>query len=606
MTIFLLILCLLLGLTVAVLFFLNKKILGELDLAKTERDRAHSDAAKSLDEAQALIDKQQEEMRAEGDRYREHCESEARRITESIQKELSDAHAQLADLRRYAGLRDAEAEIKRSLDEAVIEANALRSQAQKLLTDATLAAERERLKATEGAKIIYDQADARLNQAMRDAGKIIGAAEAKAKEIAGDAFESLKDKQLLEKASQAIRNIIDGYGDKYIIPTHSLLDDLAAEFGYTSAGESLKSARELSRRMVEQGEAAACDYAETNRKETAIRFVIDAFNGRVDAILSRIKRENHGQLEQEIRDAFSLVNLNGQAFRNARILESFLNARIEELKWGAVVHELARRQQEEQRELKARIRDEEKAKREYEKQIRQAEREEELKRQAIEEKERELADIRKALENAAAKDKAELEQRLLSMQQANDSLKLDLAAATEKKLTIAQQTKTGTVYIVSNVGAFGEGIYKIGQTRRPDPQDRIDELGDASVPFDFDVHAWIKSDNAPALEHRLQRRFLKMQINKVNSRKEFFKVSLKDIREEVDRLSKDEPMTIANWTETAKALEYRESLDIESDPQKLSKWLERQEALTDRALRLDSLRISEGELSVLEAGDRVD
>jgi uncharacterized protein DUF4041 len=79
--------------------------------------------------------------------------------------------------------------------------------------------------------------------------------------------------------------------------------------------------------MVEQGQAATCDYVEANRRETAIRFVIDAFNGQVDAILSRSRHDNYGTLEQEIKDAFSLVNLNGEAFRNARILQAYLKSR---------------------------------------------------------------------------------------------------------------------------------------------------------------------------------------------------------------------------------------------------------------------------------------
>jgi hypothetical protein len=349
--------------------------------------------------------------------------------------------------------------------------------------------------------------------------------------------------------------------------------------------------------MVGQGEAATCDYVEANRRETAIRFVIDAFNGRVDGILTRIKRDNFGQLEQEIRDAFNLVNLNGAAFRDARIHDAYLNARLAELKWAVVVQELARKQLEEQREIKARMRDEEKARREYEQKMREAAREEELKKKALDEKERELADIRSALEHAAAQDKVQLEQKIVAMQQANEGLRQDLASATEKKLTIAQQTKTGTVYIISNVGAFGEGIYKIGQTRRPDPQERVDELGDASVPFDFDVHAWIRSENAPTLEHRLQKRFLTRQLNKVNSRKEFFRVTLKDIREEVDKLNKEEPFTITHWTDAATATHYRESLDIESNPEKLAKWLSRQEAMADRELRLDSLRLTAADVS---------
>ena len=223
--------------------------------------------------------------------------------------------------------------------------------------------------------------------------------------------------------------------------------------------------------------------------------------------------------------------------------------------------------------------------------MRRAIREEELRKKALEEKERELVEARLAFERAAAEDKAKWEQKIADMQLDNEGLRQDLAAATEKKLTIAQQTKKGRVYVISNVGAFGEGVYKIGQTRRPNAQERIDELGDASVPFDFDVHAWIESENAPALEHKIQKRFLPMQINKINSRKEFFRVSLKQIREEVDKLRQEDGFMVTHWTDTATATQYRESLDIESDPKKMEKWLKRQEALADRELRLDTLRL---------------
>ena len=117
--------------------------------------------------------------------------------------------------------------------------------------------------------------------------------------------------------------------------------------------------------MVEKGHAADCDYAEANRRETAIRFVIDAFNGRVDAILSRSRHDNYGTRAQEIRDAFAMVNHNGEAFRNARVLPSYLNARLAELKLAVVVHELWLKEREEQRRIKEQMREEEKARREY-------------------------------------------------------------------------------------------------------------------------------------------------------------------------------------------------------------------------------------------------
>ena len=90
--------------------------------------------------------------------------------------------------------------------------------------------------------------------------------------------------------------------------------------------------------------------------------------------------------------------------------------------------------------------------------------------------------------------------------------------------------KAGYVYVISNIGAFGENVYKIGMTRRLDPQDRIDELGDASVPFNFDVHAMIFSDDAPALESALHRAFEDKKVNMVNQRREFFNVSLEEIK----------------------------------------------------------------------------
>ena len=155
----------------------------------------------------------------------------------------------------------------------------------------------------------------------------------------------------------------------------------------------------------------------------------------------------------------------------------------------------------------------------------------------------------------------------------------------------------GHVYIISNIGSFGEGIYKIGQTRRPDPQERVDELGDASVPFEFDIHALIGSENAPALEHKIHKRFLAMQVNKMNARKEFFRVPLAELHKEIENLKQGEDFTIKVWTDKAIATEYKETLDIESDPQKKEKWLARQKALADRQLRLDALRLPSAEIS---------
>ena len=118
--------------------------------------------------------------------------------------------------------------------------------------------------------------------------------------------------------------------------------------------------------------------------------------------------------------------------------------------------------------------------------------------------------------------------------------------------------KAGYVYVISNIGAFGENVYKIGMTRRLVPEDRVDELGDASVPFDFDIHAMIFSDDAPKLEAALHNAFADRKLNLVNQRREFFRVSLDEIEKVVHENFDGTP----NFTYIAPAEQYRQSLKM--------------------------------------------
>ena len=124
-------------------------------------------------------------------------------------------------------------------------------------------------------------------------------------------------------------------------------------------------------------------------------------------------------------------------------------------------------------------------------------------------------------------------------------------------MSMAQQTRRGHVYIISNIGSFGENVYKIGMTRRLDPMDRVRELGDASVPFPFDVHAIIFCEDAPTLEAKLHRALEQKRVNLINPRKEFFNVSL----EEIENLVHENDATI-EFTKLAEARDYRESMAI--------------------------------------------
>jgi len=428
-------------------------------------------------------------------------------------------------LERYQALADVEAEVARLDDE-------IKSQKGSMLKTT-----RQRL----------EQAEARLSAALLEAKRIVETAHVKAEEIAGEAYGAAGRLKELTEAAAAIKNKITGYGDLYIIPTYHLLDDLAEEIGYTEAGQKLKDARELSKLMVRNGQAAVCDYAEANRRATAIRFVTDAFNGKVDSILSRAKSDNHGTLEKEIRDSFALVNVNGASFRNARVTEAYLQARLEELRWAATAQAIRDQEREEQRRLREQIREEEKARREYERAIKEAAKEEQSLRKAMDKVEAQVA-------AASEAQRAEFEAKLAALQE-------QLRQAEEKNqraLSMAQQTRTGHVYVISNVGSFGEDMFKIGMTRRLEPNDRVRELGDASVPFEFDVHAMIFSEDAPTLEKQLHRHFLRQQVNKVNPRKEFFRLAIADIKQELEVLGVQ-----TQWSMTAQAREYRETLKIE-------------------------------------------
>ena len=477
-------------------------------------------------------------------------DAEVRRAREErapLDQRMHDLFEENAVLRKYRQIVDADARAHEVVQEAERAGSKLVAQAQ-AQAEALLAETRNsQVQVIEEATAARERATAMVATATAEARRLVAEAEKRAQETAGAALAAVKNAEHYRETVQAMKNVIEGYGDRYIVPTHSLLDDLADAFGFTEAGQRLKSARERTRSMIKAGTAADCDYVEDFRRKTAADFVTDAFNGKVETILADARKDNHGTLEQRIRDAFALVNHNGRAFRDARITADYLEARLDELKWAVVANELKDKEREEQRAIRERIKEEEKAQREFERAMKEAAKEEGYLRKAMEKAQKEI-------EQASDAQKAKYEEQL---RQLGEQLK----AAEEKNkraLSMAQQTRSGNVYIISNVGSFGEDVFKIGLTRRLEPEDRIRELGDASVPFGFDIHAMIKSDDAPALEHELHKLFVRHQMNKVNARKEFFRVPLRAIREEVERIGYQ-----AQWTMAAACQEFKETLAIE-------------------------------------------
>lgn len=521
------------------------------------------------DHARARYEAERAQLQAERDRLA--AENQALAVYRPILDVRAEVERILQEARDRITTSMREAGEQRSAVEREVAALAetAKQDAQAIATQAKADADQMRGQAALALKSAQDRVDSAMQSANKEAETVVANANKRAGEIAGDAFEAVQNAARFERAAKAMKNIIEGYGDQWVVPSRSLLDDLAEEYAFAEAGTELKNARERTRLMVKNGTAATCDYVEENRRETAIRFVVDAFNGKVDSILSRTKHDNVGTLTQEIRDAFTLVNHNGAAFRNARVVDTYLEARLTELRWAATAQELKLRDREEQRLIKEKIREEEKAQREFERSLREAAKEEEMLRKAMEKVQDQVAKASDAQRQKYEGQLAELAERLRKVEEDKQRAK-----------SMAEQTRTGHVYVISNIGSFGDDVFKIGLTRRLEPLDRIRELGDASVPFAFDVHAMIPSSDAPALEHALHRHFLAAQMNKVNARKEFFRVPLAVIREEIDGLG-----VAAKWTIAAEAKEYRETLAFEktlkADPEKAKAWLREQENVVE-------------------------
>jgi len=280
------------------------------------------------------------------------------------------------------------------------------------------------------------------------------------------------------------------------------------------------------------------------RKETKQygKLMLRGFNGECDGILANVRWNNIVKMEERLTKAFEAINKLGSV-HTIEITEPYYRLKLEELRLSYEYEEKRQQEKEEQRRIQEQIREEEKAQKEIEKAMKDAEDEEKRYNKALDQ-------AREELGKAKGEDINMLNQKI-------GDLEKQLREALEKKeraISLAQLTKSGHVYIISNIGSFGNDVYKIGLTRRLDPMDRVRELGDASVPFEFDIHAIIHSENAPDLEYNLQKEFEDKRINMINNRKEFYRVSIED----VERVAKSYKADI-ELTKIAEARQYRES-----------------------------------------------
>jgi len=280
----------------------------------------------------------------------------------------------------------------------------------------------------------------------------------------------------------------------------------------------------------------------TNRN---IRLILRAFNNECDSAILKVKWNNVLKMEERIKKAFEALNKLGEP--NAIVItDEYLQLKLNELHLAHEYQEKLYEEKEEQRKIREQMREEEKVQREIEQAKKEAEQEETRHQKSLDR-------ARKEFETAHGE---ELDKLKAQMELLEEKLK-EAKELKERAISRAQLTKSGHVYVISNIGSFGENVYKIGLTRRLNPEDRVRELGDASVPFYYDIHGMIYSDNAPELENKLHHYFNEKRLNLVNNRKEFFRIDLDEIEKAVE-----ENHEKIEFTKIAEAKEFRESLAL--------------------------------------------
>ncbi len=314
---------------------------------------------------------------------------------------------------------------------------------------------------------------------------------------------------------------------------------------------------ERQKALVREDKATACPYewtvhgskADGKRMQKQLgKLMLRAFNGECEAAVAKVTWNNATRMEERIRKAFDAINNLGTVI-GVSITPPYLALALEELR---LTHEWEQKKQEvleEQREIRERLREEEKALREAQRAQEEAAKEEQRYEKA-------LAKARKELEKAKGAETTEMQAKIAQL----EASLAEAQALKERAKSMAELTKSGYVYVISNLGSFGENVYKIGMTRRLEPTDRVKELGDASVPFEFDVHAMFYTEDAPRLENEFHRHFGEKRVNLVNNRKEFFTVSL----DEIDAFVKQRGLAL-ELTRLAEAREFRQSVALRTE-----------------------------------------
>lgn len=356
------------------------------------------------------------------------------------------------------------------------------------------------------------------------------------------------DGSIVSKKSQLI-----SLDDEILVQEFGLYDakfDFANALGYK---EALKDIRYQQKQLIKEKQAVTSDTQWTVNGSVAqgkkmasdtSKLLLRAFNSECDELVSKVKYTNFDASLNKIRKSAETITKLGTVMQ-IKINPHYLELKEKELRLAFEYQLKKHEEKEEMKAARAEQREQARLQKEIEEQRKKTEKEQTHYQKAFEKLQKQLE--QNPDDSDLLDKKAELESQLADI---NKSLAdIDYRQA---------NTKAGYVYVISNIGAFGDNIYKIGMTRRLNPQDRVDELGDASVPFNFDVHAMIFSDDAPALEAALHRAFEDRKLNMVNQRREFFNVTLDEIKDVI----KDNFDKTVEFVDIPDAEQYRISMKM--------------------------------------------
>lgn len=488
-----------------------------------------------------------------------------------------ERNARLAVENRFRNVLEADREAAAVYDQATSEANRINADAERrassilsdaarrsadILRHAETIAEVIKVDAAEIKRLSEDEAG------ERDAVSAVRLAEAHAAAEAIVEKAASEERQMRDRISLLHSDISDlqkQYSEKRQVYDRlatevAILDERLAfaemgiyepHFDFADS-EQFKAAiidvREKQKAMVAANSAVVCpiewtvDGSRSKGKTMTgrnIRLTLRAFNNECDAAIANTRWNNANAMEKRIVRAKEQIDKLNESNKTT-IASDYLALKLRELRLTHECREKLKAEREERAEIARLAREELRLLRDMEEAQRDQEHYERL--------------LAKAKQEAASV----AGQKLEAFGEQIRLLERDLAAAREKAeraQALAERTSCGYVYVISNVGSFGSDVVKIGLTRRLDPMDRVRELGDASVPFVFDTHAIIYSEDAPALERALHAEFEAVRINTENYRKEFFRVTLPEVEDAVRRLAPEAP-----FFRDIEAQEYRETL----------------------------------------------